>query len=188
MKKVYRSALRSKKLIRQAFISLLKEKKLEQITVVEISERADISRNTFYAHYYDVYAVLEEYRSEMMQKLIGMLGSEPEEQSKEDYMPHFRQIANYIDENKEDFRVLLETIPDVLVSSDMRDVMLHRASERLSAVKIADKTGFLVFCNVVISGFFSLMNLYLMDKTDLSAEAIVDHIEKIYRTGIIYYK
>ena len=41
----------TKPLIRYAFITLLKEKSLEDITVHEIVEKALINRSTFYLHY-----------------------------------------------------------------------------------------------------------------------------------------
>ncbi len=45
----------TKPLIRYAFITLLKEKSLEDITVHEIVEKALINRSTFYLHYKDKY-------------------------------------------------------------------------------------------------------------------------------------
>ena len=58
-KKEYRSAIRSRRFIRQAFMELLREKRLEKITVTDIVNRADINRSTFYAHYTDVKALIE---------------------------------------------------------------------------------------------------------------------------------
>lgn len=50
----YRSAIRSRKLIKEALADLLQEKPLEKITVTDIVNRAEINRGTFYAHYRDV--------------------------------------------------------------------------------------------------------------------------------------
>ena len=44
--------------IQQAFIAMLAEKPLDQITVNEISRACGISRNTFYYHYHDIYDLL----------------------------------------------------------------------------------------------------------------------------------
>ena len=46
-----RRVLRTKKNIRQAFLHLLSEKSLSQITVKELSDLADINRKTFYMYY-----------------------------------------------------------------------------------------------------------------------------------------
>lgn len=44
---------RTRKLIREAFISLLRTKRFEKISIQEISDKAMINRATFYAHYAD---------------------------------------------------------------------------------------------------------------------------------------
>ena len=42
--------------IEAAFISLLNEKELKDISVSELCEKADISRSTFYENYADIFA------------------------------------------------------------------------------------------------------------------------------------
>ncbi len=63
--------------IREAFINYLREKTLiEDITVASISEKAGISKSTFYRHYKDIYDVYEQMIDEFMgrcEKLIFKL-------------------------------------------------------------------------------------------------------------------
>ena len=74
MKKEYRNVIRTKKMIRNAFTELLEEKKeIENISVSELSERADLSKSTFYYHYPDIYAVAEEFETELIEKLLNIL-------------------------------------------------------------------------------------------------------------------
>ena len=51
---------RTRNYIQEAFQSLLEEKSFKSITVREITERAEVNRATFYAHYDDKYALLNE--------------------------------------------------------------------------------------------------------------------------------
>lgn len=48
---------RTRKLIEDAFLELLTEKTLHAMTVGDITGRADINRATFYAHFFDKYAL-----------------------------------------------------------------------------------------------------------------------------------
>jgi len=48
-----RRTRRTRQLLRRAFLSLLKEKRYEEISVQDIIERADVARSTFYLHYVD---------------------------------------------------------------------------------------------------------------------------------------
>lgn len=50
----------TKKAICEAFVELLAKKPLEKITVKDITDYTGISRNTFYYHYQDVPALLED--------------------------------------------------------------------------------------------------------------------------------
>lgn len=60
LKPVDRRVRRSRTAIRTAFLDLLMEKEFAQITVKELSARADINRKTFYTHYSSLDAVLDD--------------------------------------------------------------------------------------------------------------------------------
>jgi AcrR family transcriptional regulator len=51
--KTDRRSLRTRRLLGEALIALLLEKRYEDITVQDILERANIGRSTFYEHYWD---------------------------------------------------------------------------------------------------------------------------------------
>lgn len=56
--------MRTKKLIQEALITLFQKKDFEDITVKDISEEATVNRATFYAHYVDKFALLDEMIAE----------------------------------------------------------------------------------------------------------------------------
>jgi len=56
---------RTRQLLLQAFISLLEERQnIHSISVQDITERAEVNRATFYAHFEDKYALLEVWMRE----------------------------------------------------------------------------------------------------------------------------
>ena len=55
MKLEDRRVRRTKQLIKQSLIELMHEKPFKDITVKDITERADLNRGTFYLHYVDIY-------------------------------------------------------------------------------------------------------------------------------------
>ena len=57
--------------IREAFISLCLEKKIEKITVKELCERALINKATFYAHYENIDELRIELEDEYIKEIIG---------------------------------------------------------------------------------------------------------------------
>ncbi len=74
-KSQYKSAIRSRKLIKNAFSRLLQKKDFEKITVTEIVKLSGLNRGTFYAHYSNVVDVLEEIEREVTDNILSLFSS-----------------------------------------------------------------------------------------------------------------
>ena len=62
-------ALRTKNAIRRSFIELLAERPFDKISVRDIAERSEVTRNTFYYYYTDIYALAEDVFESEIEKL-----------------------------------------------------------------------------------------------------------------------
>lgn len=123
MKKVYRCTLRTKKMIRTAFVELLGEKKnMETITVSELCERADIAKSTFYNHYEDIYAVAEDFEDELIDKLSAVL-DEIEKDKPTEYEDYVRKVITFLKSNdtlyrkatlSSDVRLFIEKLKNII--------------------------------------------------------------------------
>ena len=63
----------TKKVIVEAFLSLLREKSLSKITVKEVCEIADINRSTFYKYYLDCFDLVEQLEQEALRETGEMI-------------------------------------------------------------------------------------------------------------------
>ena len=63
----------TKQLLRRAFTQLLLEKPIQNITVRELCEKAQVNRGTFYLHYKDIYDLMESIETQMTQELGDVL-------------------------------------------------------------------------------------------------------------------
>ena len=103
----YRSSLRSKRLIREALISMMKEKPFDKITITDIVRTADINRGTFYAHFRDIDEVLTSIRelafSELKEAFVDMspdlIIANPH--------PLFESFSEFLSKDKEYYRLIL---------------------------------------------------------------------------------
>lgn len=69
---------RTRKLLQQAFMELLREKSFAEVTILDITERATVNRATFYAHFPDKYALLDSTTREQFQQMVtSQLPTEP---------------------------------------------------------------------------------------------------------------
>lgn len=65
--------LRTRQLLRDAFIELLEEMEIEKISVNRLAERATINRVTFYLHYKDIPDMLDKMADDMIDDIHRVL-------------------------------------------------------------------------------------------------------------------
>ncbi|WP_248562698.1 TetR/AcrR family transcriptional regulator [Niallia sp. NCCP-28] len=69
MNRVDRRVIKSQEAIKKAFIELMTEKTIAEITIQNIADRANIGRRTVYLHYLDKYDLLEKLLEEHINEL-----------------------------------------------------------------------------------------------------------------------
>lgn len=103
--------VRTRQLLKDAFIDLLQEMDIEKISVNRIAERATINRVTFYLHYRDIPDMLEKMADEMSEDINHVLSdssSEPEKGYTEgDYAAMLVRLLEHIAENAKFYKVIL---------------------------------------------------------------------------------
>lgn len=60
----------TKMALKHSLLEIMRSKPIEKITVMEISEKADINRGTFYAHYSDPYDLLSQIEDELFNEIL----------------------------------------------------------------------------------------------------------------------
>jgi len=113
----YRSAIRSRKLIKQAYVSLIKEKDIDKITVMDIVTTADINRGTFYAHYSNVNAVGEQIGNEIISALLEFLDEFKNSRLIENPLPFLMNIARFLEKDLEFYRILINSQRSIIFLS-----------------------------------------------------------------------
>ena len=133
MKKEYRNSQRTKKMIRSAFVDLIEEKKLiSNISVAELSERADIAKSTFYNHYDDIYAVADEFLNELLSGLDQIVDAMDADKSN-DYHVYIKSIFAFLRENQDVYRKIAGS-PDAIFFIDrIKHVITKRAFANINS-------------------------------------------------------
>ncbi len=79
MEQIDRRVRRTKKLLEEALITLALEKGYDEITIQEITDRADIGYRTFFRHYSDKDELLNDVLSTTLQELQDLMAPPPPE-------------------------------------------------------------------------------------------------------------
>lgn len=100
----------SKKCLKESLIRLLKSKSIHKISVREICDGAEINRTTFYKYYGSQYDLLRDMEDEALLNVDNSLVSI--ENVDEDALHRLLRILNYLQENLDLFRILVNNTLD----------------------------------------------------------------------------
>lgn len=108
MKAEYRSAIRSRRMIRESFLKLLEEKDISKITITDIVNEADLNRSTFYAHYANIREITKEIENEVIDKMIEILKNFEFKNFFNNPTPLLLEVSKFLASNEETYRILLK--------------------------------------------------------------------------------
>ncbi|MDU6340180.1 MAG: TetR/AcrR family transcriptional regulator [Clostridium sp.] len=93
-----------------AMLEIMKNTEFEKITVKKICEKAEINRSTFYAHFIDIYDMIDKMEKELSKELLNQYSAYSELQvfSEESFIPFLRHIKKH----KYFYKINLQTRKD----------------------------------------------------------------------------
>ena len=121
----YKSAVRSRRMIREAYMELLKEKDINKITVTDIITRADLNRSTFYAHYPDVRGVTEEIENEIIEKMLEILKKFEFKNFFSNPTPLLLEISRFLESNRDFYSVLIKANGSEVFLKKLKDIFAN---------------------------------------------------------------
>ena len=113
IKKEDRRVRRTKKLLTQALTELMQQKQIKDITVTELTEKADMNRGTFYLYYRDVFDMVEKIEDDMFSALDRIIALHSADVAEYQTRPILTDLFTLIEENQEMCRVLLSANGDM---------------------------------------------------------------------------
>lgn len=103
----YRNALRSKKMIQDAFLALMLKKDIMKIKTQEVIELACVSKGTFYAHFPCLFDVQHEIENDYLKRMFCIFEGRTNELLIEEFYPLFLCGLEEMSRNRELFTKFL---------------------------------------------------------------------------------
>lgn len=101
-----RSVRFTKARIREAFFTLLKEKSVHKISVSELVKEANVSRATFYVHYFDIYHLMQKVEDEIISQVISEISKFDESTYVVGEYPIAKQVFTVLQNHAEEIALL----------------------------------------------------------------------------------
>src|SRR5687767_9828388 len=113
--------VRTRQMLREAFMALIAERGFETVTIQDITERATLNRATFYLHYRDKYELL----TDLFETLIGDITPLPPDNmtllSPYDVVPGVARVFEHFAEHADFYRSLLGSQGVLAFTTRIRD-------------------------------------------------------------------
>jgi AcrR family transcriptional regulator len=129
---------RTRKLMQDALIELTVEKGFAAVTVRDITERAMVNRSTFYRHYLDKYALIDQYLDEVQHDITTAHREQKANPSKSKVPAGLVALLGHIQSYPEFFRLMLGAGGDARFIARFRSIIENQFRILLAGQEGAD--------------------------------------------------
>jgi AcrR family transcriptional regulator len=168
-----RRSQRTRHLLGEALVALIREKDYSSITVSDIIERANVGRSTFYAHYRDKDAL---FVGEL-DRVIEVLSHRIPNQEESPFFPSLG-LFRHVGEEYELYKALLWTPGIDLLIKHMQNSLSHRIKQGLQKSEREFGVPIPILANFIAGSFLTLLKWWLENKMIYPAE----EMDKIFRS------
>ncbi len=169
----YRSAIRSKRLIREAYVELMQQKEADKISVSDIVRLADLNRGTFYAHYTNPNDVKEEIADEIFQKINEILLDFNFTNFLTEPTPFFEKFEVILSENMKFYKeIICYTLSMDFISKVKKSLIERISTDDSVPAKVKNDPQFSILLDLFAGGMISLYTDFVQGNIDISAQQI----------------
>lgn len=187
--KIDRRVRKTKQQLKSALSKLMIEKGVKDITVKELSEKADINRGTFYLHYKDVFDMLEQIENEMLNEFTELMNHHTPKELNGKPLPLLEDIFSFLADNADLCKVLLGKNGDMAFVNKLKKVIKDKCMNdwyqifNTQKVDIKDDI-FEYFYTFILSGFIGIFENWLSNSMKGSPKYMAKMAEEFIMTGI----
>lgn len=185
-----RRTVRTKNMIKDAFIKLLSQKGFNSISITEITEKADINRGTFYLHYKDKYDLMEKLENELVENLHAIIESVSyidlmAAENRNKPAPFLVKIFEFFKENNVFIKSLLGPKGDPIFHSKLKRTIENNLFENI--IKTFNNYNITIpkkyFVNYIVSAHIGVIQQWLEDGMEESPEDMALILTKMFYQG-----
>lgn len=176
--RIDRRITKTQRAIRKSFLDLLSQKKINEITVADITKSADIARSTFYLHYEDVYDLYDQIITNLLNGLTirfdqlylaSTLAS--------NFKKLMQELINYVVEQKKIFRILFQKDSE----SKLTNRLIKLFTDRIIKIEHISRTNKQAYFEILftVTGAINIFISWLMRDSDADSHELSNILNQI---------
>lgn len=160
--------------IQMALLDLMKEKRLEEITIIAIADKSKVNRTTVYRHYVDKYAILQVIENDIIQNFTEITDN------------NVSAVLNAVNKQRNIISVLLGEHGDPRFNDRFISFLIARglrtldSSTRFDALDIRQKELLIQYLSAALVGLVK----YWLNHPDMKVEELDTFFGNLFRNGI----
>ena len=173
---------RTKRLLRQALAEIMNEKDFKDITVKEITDRADLNRRTFYFHYTDTYDLRNQIEDELVEELKEAIAEFQPEQAEFSLRPMLKKVFDYVLSQKFLFRTFFRSSSNSGLQNKVMAVVEENIDNARSELESSESERSRRYhSRFMSSGVMGCVNLWLENSNEMAVDIIVDELDEMFQ-------
>ena len=173
----YRSAARSRRLIRDAYVNLMQEKPIDKISISDIVREADLNRGTFYAHYSNPMDVLMEIANEILGDVQGFFADFSFTDFLQNPMPLLLRVEKMLADNLDFYRRINLNTASIGFTDRIKKILVEYISSNKSVPEnLRGNPHFKVALELFAGGLISVYLGFVLGTIRASAREITETI------------
>lgn len=180
-----RRVRKTRKLLRECLTKLLKQKKIQDITVREISDMADINRGTFYLHYKDVFDLMEQVETELLEELEDVLNKYEPGAFLTKPSGIFAEVFNLVKENSDMVAILIGENGDLNFVNRLNEIVREKClKDWMELFRFGNTESFGAYYSFIVSGCIGIVQYWLTSDMKETPEQLALMTEQIMIKGV----
>ena len=165
--------IKTKKILYETLIELMKTKTFEEIKVSDICTKALINRSTFYAHYEDKYELLLEFINSLKEEFINELSKNKNIlNTREYYLEVIRLFLDHIENKKDIYNAIMINNRNSIMMDILSSVANNEVIKKMESSNISTKVPANIIAKFYLGGVLNLGIEWLRDTNKNSKEEI----------------
>lgn len=122
-----RRVKRTKRVLRECLFNLLEEKSIDEITVKELTEAADVNRSTFYFYYNDINDMMMQIQNEIFEVFEeSVMSAEGKFITTEDFRDYILRFLLFCKEYEKICKFVISNDPNNFLSKKIKKALLTK--------------------------------------------------------------
>lgn len=170
-----RRVRKTRRILRESLLALLKKKKISSISVRELTDMADIGRGTFYLHYKSIADLMEGIKKDLQEELTQMISRHEGTELRTAPGPMLNEFYVLVYQNMDLIRILMEQNRDLEFFDSLGETLEARYRSACPEEPDPDSRAFFHF---LVYGCMGLVRHWMTDGLQETPEQMAELTEQ----------